>query len=343
MSMTWVERQVRNTSLRQLGACLLLFHFAAFHTLDNAQRLGSYARGVAAMSQDQLRAVTSVSQLSHDWVALQADKVVSTGVYSRQKYDQAIFSVAQLGDRLLLIKADPTRVLDASALSGGLVAADMQTIDLISRLATRSGDAGAVFLPVMLDTEKYTSPAMAAVLFLFAVPLVLVVLIGRRALPRLSVPSSHPDLRAVRGQSADALDMLSARLQHDVVTARSALKLRGQVRVTDTHVLQRGWFRFRLMPLSDMLYAYSMTTTTLMFGVIPTHRSHSLMFYFSNQKMRAPVRKAQTAEVMQHLARVAPWVLLGHARELDRAYKKDRSRLIELVAARRRLVAAGQS
>ena len=339
--MTWVERQVRNTSLRQLGACLLLFAFAAVIVLENVQFLGNYARGVVAMSQDQVRAVTSPAQLSRNWVALQADKVVSTGVYSRHKYDQAVFSIAQLGDRLLLIKAAPDRVLDARALSGGLLAADMETIGLIGRLAKRNGDASAAFLPVMLDTEKYTSSAVAAVLIWIALPLALIILIGGRALARFKAPSSHPDLRAVCSQSANALETLSARLEHDIVTARSALKLRGHVRITDTHVLQRGWFRFRLMPLSDMLYAYSMTTTTLMYGVIPTGRSHSLMLYFSNQKMRASAWKAQTAEVMEHLARVAPWVLLGHARELDKAYNKNRSRLIDLVAARRKLVAAG--
>jgi hypothetical protein len=341
MSMTWVERQVRNTSLRQLGACLLLFAFAAVMVLENVQFLGNYARGVVAMSQDQVRAVTSLAQLSRNWVALQADKVVSTGVYSRHKYDQAVFSIAQLGDRLLLIKAAPDRVLDARALSGGLLAADMETIGLIGRLAKRNGDASAAFLPVMLDTEKYTSSAVAAVLIWIALPLALIILIGGRALARFKAPTSHPDLRAVCRQSANALETLSARLEHDIVTARSALKLRGHVRITDTHVLQRGWFRFRLMPLSDMLYAYSMTTTTLMYGVIPTGRSHSLMLYFSNQKMRASAWKAQTAEVMEHLGRVAPWVLLGHARELDKAYKKNRSRLIDLVAARRKLVAAG--
>jgi len=343
MSMTWVERQIRNTSLRQLGACLLLFAFAAVVVLENVQFLGNYARGVVAMSQDQVRAVTSLPQPSRNWVLLQADKVVSTGAYSGRKYDRATYSIAQLGDRLLLIKAAPERVLDARALSGGLLAADMEIIGQINRLAKLSGDASAAFLPVMLDTEKYTSAAVAAVLILIAVPLALVTLIGRRALSRFCAPSSHPDLRAVCSQSANALEMLSARLEHDIATARSALKLRGHVRITDTHVLQRGWFRFRLMPLSDMLYAYSMTTTTLMYGVIPTGRSHSLMFYFSNQKMRASARKAQTAEVMEHLGRVAPWVLLGHARELDKAYKKNRSRLIDLVAARRKLVAAGSA
>ena len=59
--MTWVERQVRYTSLRQLGACLLLFAFAAFAALNNGQFLGNYARGVVAMSQDQVRAVKSSS------------------------------------------------------------------------------------------------------------------------------------------------------------------------------------------------------------------------------------------------------------------------------------------
>lgn len=339
--MTWVERQVRYTSLRQLGACLLLFQFAAFSAPENRQYLANYARGVVAMSQDQVRAVKSLPQLSPDWVALQADKVVPTGVHARGKYDHDIFSVAQLGDRLLLIKADPERVLDAKALSGGLVAADMETIDRIGRLAKRSGDAGAVFLPVMLDTEKYASPAVAAVLTLIVVPLMLAFWIGWRALPRLMAPSLHPDLRPVCGQSANALEILSARLKHDMATAGSALKLRGHVRITDTHVLQRGWFKFRLMPLSDMLYAYSMTTTTLAYGVIPIGRSHSLMLYFSNQKMRASAWKAQTAEVMEHLGKVAPWVSLGHARELDKAYKKNRSRLIDLVEARRKLVAAG--
>lgn len=339
--MTWVERQVRYTSLRQLGACLLLFAFAAFVARENAQFLGNYARGVVAMSQDQVRAVKSLPQLSRDWVALQADKVVPTGVYARGKYDHTIFSLAQLGDRLLLIKAAPERILDAKALSGGLVAADMETIDRISRIAKRSGDAGAVFLPVMLDTETYTSAAVAAKLILIVVPLALVIWIGGRALPRLKAPLSHPDLRAVSSQSGNALENLSARLQQDIARSKYALKLRGHVRMTDTHLLQRGWFTFRLMPLSDMLYAYSITTTTLMYGVIPIGRSHSLMLYFSNQKMRASARKAQTAEVMEHLGRVAPWVLLGHARELDKAYKKNRSRLIDLVAARRKLVAAG--
>jgi len=341
MSMTWVERQVRNTSLRQLGACLLLFAFASVMALANVQYLRNYARGAVAMSQDQVRAVTSRPQLSRNWVALEADKVVSTGVYSRDKYDHTIFSIAQLGDRLLLIKALPDRVLDARALSGGLLAADTETIGRISRLAKPSGDASAAFLPVMLDTEEYTSAAVVAKLILIVVPLALVIWIGGRALPRFNAPSSHPDLRAVSGQSANALDMLSARLQHDISRAGLALKLRGNVRMTDTHVLQRGWFRFRLMPLSDMLYAYSMTTTTLAYGVIPIGRSHSLMLHFSNQKMRASVRKAQTTEVLEHLGRVAPWVLLGHARELDRAYKKNRSGLIDVVAARRKLVAAG--
>jgi hypothetical protein len=308
---------------------------------ENVQFLANYARGMVAMSQDQVRAVTGLSQLPRDWVALRADKVVPTGVYSGDKYDRAIFSIAQIGDRLLLIKADPNRVLDPSTLNGGLLAADTETIGRISRLAKRSGDASAAFLPVMLDTETYTSPAITAVLILIVVPLALVILIGGRALSRLRAPSSHPDVRAICGQSASALEMLSAQLERDIATAGSVLKLRGHLRITNTHVLQRGWFRFRLMPLSDMLYAYSMTTTTLAYGVIPIGRSHSLMLYFSNQKIRAYARKARTAEVMEHLARVAPWVLLGHARELDKAYKKNRSKLIEFVAARRSLVAAG--
>jgi len=68
---------------------------------------------------------------------------------------------------------------------------------------------------------------------------------------------------------------------------------------------------------------------------IPTNRAHSVTFFFSDRYMKLKASKAQADAVMQHLANIAPWVLLGHAPEIAAAYKKDRDKLVAFVAARR--------
>ena len=119
------------------------------------------------------------------------------------------------------------------------------------------------------------------------------------------------------------------------VTQRRVAKLKSNVRITTSHLVQSGWLKFRLRPLSDLLYAYCVVTTTRLYGIIPTNRAHSVTFFFSDRYTKLKASKAQADAVMQHLANIAPSVLLGHAPEIAAAYKKDRDKLVAFVAARR--------
>ena len=168
-------------------------------------------------------------------------------------------------------------------------------------------------------------------LLLAAAGIVVALVFGAVALRRARNPSTHPDLR---GLTSDALATTSAAIETDV-TQRRVAKLKNNVRITASHLVQSGWLKFRLRPLSDLLWAFSVVTTTRLYGIIPTNRAHSVTFYFSDRQTKVKASKVQAGAAMQHLADVAPWVLLGHAPEIAAAYKKDRNKLVAFVAMRR--------
>ena len=140
-------------------------------------------------------------------------------------------------------------------------------------------------------------------------------------------------MQALERSGADAV-AVSNKIQ-DEVAQRRTVRLKEGFQLTSSHLLQSGGMKFNLRPLSDLLWAHPQVTTKKLYGIIPTSKSHATVLSFADAAIKVGTTKDQIPAIMEHLANVAPWALLGYSADIEKAYQKERQALAARVATRR--------
>lgn len=344
--MTWLERQVRNASLRQLGVCVLAIAAMIGMLAYNYRYLSNTFDGVYEMPRAELLAAANHEALPRYWVKLKVDRVFDTGhdietVSRRSRRITGHHYVGVVGDRMLLIETHGEKLgTGAMVLEGGLIAPQDDFIARLSEANSQIPRLKERFLPMRLDTQRFGSDA-ELMMGLAAIVSGLAVLWGLWATYRASAPKGHAALRPLV-KTPGALDAASRQIEADI-GARRIAKLGDGVQLTSTHLVHSSALGFKVKPLADLLWAYPVVITKKMYGFIPTGKSYAATLAFADAETSYKGREPQTLEVMRHLSLVAPWVLIGHSADLETAYKKQRRELAGFVAGRRQQVLAQQS
>ena len=340
--MTWLETQVRNVSLRQLGACALVIAGAIGLLAANQRYLTNYFAGSYAIPRAELFGAPSADDLPRYWVTAKPDRVMDTGVdiitvrkkrgVERSRSVTGHYYVGQIGDRLMLIKSPSEQDLNGATLDGALVA---PSSDLIDRLVDDSKQPGLRqrFLPLMLDTSDFTFDA-ALLLWGAGIASALAALWALMAGRRAASPAGHPALQSLMKTPGMSLADASHSIEAEV-KARQVVKLKQGVQLTSGFAVQSAALKFKVRPLAELLWAYPVVTKKKLYYVIPAGKSHSLVLNYPDKSETYSGSEAQTRAAMEHLVKAVPWALFGYSDDFVKAYKKERAKLAAFVAGRR--------
>lgn len=341
--MTWLEQQVRNASLRQIAVCVTIIAGMIAMLVFNQRYLTNAYTGVYDMPRAELLAASSAGDLSRYWVRVKPDEVRDSGVDAiststrKGRTTRTVtghYWVGRVGERLLLIKGHGEPTIQTAMLDGALLS--MPTDITIPDKIRNS------FLPFMLDTADFTTDAIT-LLAIAGIVSALALGWALWATSRAVTPAGHPALMYLAAMPGQSLAEASQAIAADI-KARRTTKMRDGVQLTAGHLVQSTALGFKVLPLADLLWTYPIVTTKKLYGVIPTGKSHSAAFFFVGKQMTLKGSEKQTMDAMRHVSYAAPWTLIGHSGDIEKAYKKDRKNLIGFIQGRRmQSLAAAQS
>lgn len=340
--MTWLEQQVRNASLRQLGACALIIAGVVGLLGYNQRYLANYFSGIYEMPRAEVLSTRSHEELPRYWVRLTPDQIFDTGIdiitvnkkrgVETGRRVTGHYFVAQIGEKLLLIKSDSQAKPSGATIDGWLTAQNEWYMERLAADPARS-KFGPLFLPITLDTGDFVSSANL-ILYASAAATGAAVLWALWAVFRAARPAGHSALKRLAAMPGETLADASRSISADIRARRTA-KMRDGVQLTSGHLVQTSALTFNVRPLADLLWTYPIITTKKLYGFIPTGKTHSAAFYFGNGQITLKGSEPQTMAAMQHVSYVAPWTLIGHSADIEQAYKKQRQNLIGFVMGRR--------
>jgi hypothetical protein len=340
-----LEQKVRATSMARVIAALIVLAALIFSLAANAKYIRSFFSGPAAMSAAQLNTAKDPDSLDSAWVTLAADSVHATGLQQisvrkkhgveRSRSVSANYFVAQMGDRLLLVRAHedtPTK-----ALTGELkwIAADAQAQLLQGIPAADQASARQRFYPLMLDTADFKDGGYIG--FTIAGLIAAAALIvGGIAFGRWRKPAKHPALQAAAKWVAQGgtLELLAAKVENEL-QAPGTLKLK-DFTLTPNFLVRKSLFSFDLKRLDDLLWAYQKVTQKKLYYIIPAGKTYELKLNFADAELALPGKEAQITQAIEQLAGARPWVVYGFSDQLAALWKKKRSEFNLFVAQRKK-------
>ena len=105
--------------------------------------------------------------------------------------------------------------------------------------------------------------------------------------------------------------------------------------VTDKYLIQRTLFRFDLLRLADLLWAYKRVTRHSV-NFIPTSKTYAgvLACYGGTAEVRGSATKVDS--VLNFAAQRAPWAVFGFSEELSKLFSQKTQEFCSAVEQRRR-------
>lgn len=336
--MNWLEQQARQSKLLQILMCGLAIAAVVGFGVYKMPYLQNVYLGPTTIPTADVIAAKSVEDLPRYWVHMTFPRILDTGVdhitvrkrkgVETGRSVSGHFWLAPVGDRLIFIESHGAAPQQGQRLTGYLRdVPENISGHLMKGVNPQWKDR---VLPLMLDLGKFESDAELGLAAGGAVTLV-ALLWALFALVRVINPKGHRRLKSLEAASIP-LDQASAAIQGDIRAGQS-MKV-GDYRLTRDFLVKTG-LRFDVRALKDLLWAYPIVVSHKLYYVIPTGKSHQLALHFPDKKLTLKISKDAGERVMPMLAAVAPWTLLGHSPEIERAWAKQRKELASVVAERR--------
>lgn len=337
--MTWLESKVRQAKLLQVLLCVAVVIVTAWLLGLNKRYFANYFAGPYDITAAELAAAPSADALPRYWVNVSPSRLVDSGVdhvtvHTRKGVETSRsvtghYWFALVGDKLLVVKAVAAPAAGVP-IRGSLVRLASSLDSHLFASITPKAKAGV--LPMMLDTEDFQ--ASGTIGLMLAALVAGVALVWALMSLRLAFnPRRH---RAIAGLAAlGTLEDVSRSIK-SALDAGETFKF-GKYRLTRDYLVKTG-LRFDLRPTSELLWAYTVTTTTKAYGLITTGRTYQVALHFTKGKVTEKINAKAAEQIMPVLAQMAPWTLLGHSPEIERAVKINRAAVAANVADRRRTV-----
>lgn len=340
--MNWIEHQVHEVSLKRMLAAAVVLGAVIIALLLQARYFTNYFKGTYAINPAELAAAKDAGTLDRYWVTLNADKIHDTGfeeITVRKKHGversrsvSASYFVAQIGDRLLLVKAHggtPGKTLD------GFLKPVAEKVDQSFFDSPSVQKVKPAFYPMLLDTQDFKSDGdvgLAIAGLLSAAALIF----GLMGFLRFRNPQGHPAVKLAN--SWGGADKVSQSIEADLKGGQTA-KL-GNHTITAGYIVNRSMLDFSLVRLDDVLWVFKQVIQKKLYYVIPAGKTFSLSINTPKKTLVLNGKEADVDAALQHVGTRKPWIILGFSSELATAYKKKRNEMIAWVAKRRQEVQA---
>jgi hypothetical protein len=332
---TWIHQMIRAVARRHVifwglaAACLVLFILVQHRYVVN------FLQGPFDAGLRELDAVDDVSTTPHYFVRVTGSKAIDTGIQQMTVHKRggvetsrsvsAAYFVLVVGTRLLVVKSasGPRQVVDGELLS--------MPASLEREVFVMPGAAAARtrFYPYYLDDGAFRLPGYIAIGVILVFGLLLVKY-GRPAWQLRQDVSAHPLLRRVTAWG----DPLGSAVEAKRQTASPRYKGSGWL-VTDAYLVQNTLFRFDLLRISDLLWAYKRVTKHSV-NLIPTGKSYAVVLVCDGGTAQVKAREKTVDAILGFVAGRVPWAVFGYSDERNVLFSKSSADFRAAVEQRRR-------
>lgn len=325
----WIERVNRNLCL--LGVALLVA--AGGLAGWDYFKLRAEVYSPTAKDFSELTRVSSAAELGFDWADVQGERTIDTGyesvesgTYGGRERKAGSFVALVSGENILIVKVK--RLTQGTRFRGRVVDLPFNVKEeVIGPLIVRYPNTEGHFLPVML-VESGVSSLELAVGTLALAFLVLGLFVLYRGARAMEEPYRYPALRRVVGWN-EPRDVLG-RLEGELRDAAHRLEL-GQVVVTSSWMVARGWFRLELAELSEIAWMFKAPRGTWDFSPLRT-----LTIYLQKgERLELALREAECDRLISEVAIRVPWIVTGYNRNIEVLWISDRRAFLSELNSRR--------
>jgi hypothetical protein len=343
MPETFIGKQIA-----RMNRNLLIINFLLVGTIGalfyaNAKYMINFFRGSDRVSTEDLARLRSVDDRFRTFVHVEGKKSISSGIrdieqqvdkYSNKvesETTKAEYKYLMVGDRILVIKAEPGTPDATTSYSGELVPvpADVQGA-VISPVQRDDPAVAGKFLPFMLDTVDYRTTGYWAVGL--GVP---VLLLGLWNLAkwwgRNQDVASHPVYRRLAAYGNPEM------LSHEIDAAVSAGQAKfGDAFLAGSWIFQASSFALKFMKFDEVVWAYKKVTKHSV-NFIPTGKTYSaLVCSRTGAILTVSAGEAVVNSLLQALMQGVPWALFGYNAELQAHWTKNRAAFAAAVDERKK-------
>ncbi len=329
---SWLKGKIVGMYRKRIVVAILLIAAVVAGLAFNLRYFKNYFSGPAAISREELDKVKDARGLNRYWVNLKADKVHATGfreisvtkrhgVETNRKVSATYF-VAEVGERLLLIKAHhKPNGLD---LDGYLRPMD----DKVDQKFFRDPEAAKLrtaFYPMVLDNEDFKTAGHIGLAVSAAVVLGALYLLFT-SFGALRSPENSKLYRKVEGWNPSEYDlnMMEGELKEP------AIKF-GSNRFSKNYFMQEALLNLKLERFVDVIWAFKQVTTKKIYYIIPAGKTYALIIHTDTESYEIQASEKNVDSVMDLISENCPWLYIGYSDELKAFYDKDKSAMIEEV------------
>jgi hypothetical protein len=331
---TWVLRRVRERCIRRLAAltlalgCIVLFAVVEYRYISN------FLMGPFHLDQDDLDSIHDISAAPRYFARVAGSKVINTGIQQitirkrggveNSRSVSAAYYALLVGDRLLIIKSSANaRTNWEGELKIIGVELDRQLFQAPTMQAIHNR-----FYPFYLDDGSFRFPGYFAIIATLSFGFFLV-RFGVSAWRQLHDPLSHPVVRRVASWG----DPIGLALDVERESRTPHHKSGGWL-VTDKYLIRSTFFKFDLLLISNLLWAYKRVTKHRV-NFIPSGETHEAILVCYGGTAVVNGSEGIVTGILAFAADRAPWAIFGFSKELERLFNKSNMDFCAAVEQRR--------
>jgi uncharacterized protein DUF6709 len=332
---TWIAGMVRTRAVRRLATCAAVVALTLLVGVANVRYLRNFAGGPYAMSAADLDAISNVATAPRYFARVTGSETLDTGVASYEVESEsgrevrrtlkASYFALDTGGRLLIVK---TAGAPTTTVEGGLVPIPPDLDQHLFGNPEMRAIRGR-FYPYHMDTGSFRSDGYWG-LGIGAVVLLITGFAAVRARAQLRDPAAHAAV--ARAASWGELGAMSAAVRGEFERPG---RRSGPVFLTENYAVTSSFYRFDVVRLDDLLWAYKRVTKKSV-NLIPVGKDFHAILACVGGTVEFKAKESEVDETLRWVASRVPWAVFGHSKEIEEMMKKDPAGFAAGVAERRR-------
>jgi len=332
---TWILKMVRAVSLRRVVAWGLSLVCGVLLATSDGRYVHNFLRGPFELGMAELDSIGDVTTTSRYFARVSGSKIFDTGIreytvhttngVETSRSESGAYYALAVGNKLLIVK---TGREVSSVAEGELVplpsGVQDQLVDRKEMRALRSR-----FYPFYLSNE----PFRLAGYIMIGLALVFMFFLVRKAVPawrHFRASSDHPLVARVASWG----DPLGVAVEVERDFSYPRYKGGDGWRVGDKYLVQSKLFRFDVLRLQDLLWAYKKVTKHSI-NLIPTGKTYQVILACYGGSAVIKGREKQVDEILVFAQQRVPWAVVGYTPEIAMLFKNKASEFASAVEERR--------
>ena len=333
MDSDWILGKVKSRSLRCVAAWAVVGVAVLLLVSGQRRYFRNFFGGPYNLGAAELDAIQDPAQAPRYFVKVAGSDVAETGLeqitihkshgVETSRSVSASYYMLAVGDKFLVCKSGSR----STTFQGEL---EPISADLAGRLFS-DPEMQAIrdrFYPYYLNDDSFRTGGYVAIVGL----LILGLVFFRTAIPawrHLGDPWSHPLVKRIHGWGDP---MLVATAEREAASPRH--KGRNGWSLTEQFLVRSTFFRFDLLRLSDIVWAYKKVTQHRT-NFVPTGKTYEAIVVCYGGAATITGKEATVDTILTYAAQRAPWAIFGFDKELDSRWRKDSSSVCAAVEKRR--------